>query len=351
MENEQPELIARSRKSKTPLIIGIVIAIHVVLIGSAFIIQEIHKRNSPPQQAAVDTEQTPLAGADVSPVQPMPDPMTMPPLAREPRRMETAALPPAPVAVVPKAKTETPAAKTKLVAKTYMVKKGDTWKSVSARLKVPVKQLAKDNKLDSKKFLKIGQKLAYKQATTVKPVEVASNLAKKGDKPAAEASLAPSAAISSVPAGDGTGHFVLYEVKKGDTLGGIAIRHAMRVAELRSANELKDDKIIVGQKLKVQQPGPRPAVQSLVADVEPRDSAPQIHVVSKGETVSELARRYGVTTSELLKTNNINDPTKVSVGQKLKIPSLEFPNSRADLKQVSSDQETLNPLLESATKI
>ena len=146
MENEQPELIARPRRSKTPLIIGIVVAIHVVLIGSAFIIQEINKRTAPPQ-ASLETEQTPLAAAGTSPVEPIPDPMTMP---RELRRAEMPAFPLAPMPVVPKAKVATPAAKTRFVARTYTVKKGDTWKSVSARLKVPSRQLAKDNKLDTK---------------------------------------------------------------------------------------------------------------------------------------------------------------------------------------------------------
>ena len=334
MENEQPELIARPRRSKTPLIIGIVVAIHVVLIGSAFIIQEINKRTAPPQ-ASLETEQTPPMAGEFNPFQPDPDPVTMP---RELRRAEMPAFPPAPMPVVPKAKVATPAAKTRFVARTYTVKKGDTWKSVAARLKVPSRQLAKDNKLDTKKFLKIGRKLAYKQAVAATPA--ATQLAQKGDKPATEAFLAPRA-----------GSFVLYEVKAGDTLGGIAARHAMKLADLKNANELKADKIVVGQKLRVQQPGPKPAVQSLVADVEPRESAPQIHVVSKGETVSELARRYGVTTGELLKANNITDPTRMSVGRKLKIPSLEFPGSRADLRQASSNQETLNPPLESTTKL
>lgn len=344
METEQPELIARPRKNKTPLIIGIVVAIHVILIGSAFIIQEINKRSAP-VQAAIETEQTPFAAVETSPVQPIPDPVTMPP--PEPRRVETAVA--APMPVVPRAKPAAPAAKAKVVARTYVVKKGDTWKSVSARLKVPAQQLAKQNKLDTKKFLKIGQKLAYKQTIAAKPVELAArapaptataSLTQKGDKPALETAAAAE-----------QGSFVLYEVRKGDTLGGIAARHAMKLADLRSANELKDDRIVIGQKLKVQQPGPKPAVQSLVADVEPRASAPQIHVVTKGETLSELARRYGVSTDELLKANGISDPTRMEVGRKLKIPSLEFPGSRAELQPVVSDQETLTPTLEQTTRI
>lgn len=335
MENEQSELIARPRKSKTPLIIGIVVAIHVVLIGSAFIIQEIHKRRAPA-----------LESAEMSPEgAPIPDPVTMPPPAPEVAPVETIASVPTPPAPVPEPvaapveRKAAPVVKHKLVTKTYTVKKGDTWKGVSARLKVPVQQLARENKLDSKKFLRIGQKLAYKQTVAVKQMELA---ARKAEQPAVPKLAAGDSPVSS---------FALYEVKKGDTLGAIATRHAMKIGDLRAVNELKNDRIVVGQKLKVQQPGPKPSIQSLVADVEPRESAPQIHVVTKGETLSELARRYGVPTSELLKVNNIADPAKVPVGQKLKIPTLEFPGVRAEVQPVSVEQKTLVPTVENTTRI
>jgi LysM repeat protein len=334
MENEQPELNARPRQSRTPLIIGIVVAIHVVLIGSAFVIQEIHKRQAP----AADLAEMSPEGAPIS------EPVAMPPPAPEIAAAEPIAAAPEPIrapepVVVPVEKKAAPVVKHKLVTKTYTVKKGDTWKGVSTRLKVPVQQLARDNKLDSKKFLRIGQKLAYKQAVAVKPTQVA---ARKAEKPS----------VPKLAAGDSpVSNFVVYEVRKGDTLGAIATRHAMKLGDLRTVNELKNDKIVVGQKLKVQQPGPKPTIQSLVADVEPRESAPQIHVITKGETLSELARRYGVPTSELLKANNIDDPSKVPVGQRLKIPSLEFPGVRAEVQPASAEQETLIPTVEQTTRI
>jgi LysM repeat protein len=333
MENEQPELIARPKKSKTPLIIGIVVGIHVVLIGSAFIMQQVQKKTAgPEQQAGLETEATPEAGT----AQSLPDSMvTMP----EKAPVETASLT-APQQrgdlVVPVMPEKKAAPKAKIVKKTYTVKKGDTWKAVAARLKVPVSQLAKDNKLDSKKFLKIGQKLAYKQ--TIKQAA-----------PPAEVVTASAPKIEAKE--EATGSFALYEVKKGDTLGSIANRHAMKVADLKTANELKNDKIVVGQKLKVQQPGPKPTVHSLVADVEPREYNPQVHVIAKGETVSQVARRYGVSAAALLKANQIDDPTKLGVGQRIKIPTLDPQVTHEELKQASTEQETLEPVVEVATRI
>jgi hypothetical protein len=67
MDMDQPDLQPRGRKSKTPLIIGIVVALHVVLIGSAFVIQEINKRTRPLEEAvAADPEHPESTLADAT---------------------------------------------------------------------------------------------------------------------------------------------------------------------------------------------------------------------------------------------------------------------------------------------
>lgn len=44
------------------------------------------------------------------------------------------------------------------------------------------------------------------------------------------------------------------------------------------------------------------------------------HVVAENETLSAIAQAYGVKTTAIIEANNITDPTKVRVGQKLFIP-------------------------------
>lgn len=44
------------------------------------------------------------------------------------------------------------------------------------------------------------------------------------------------------------------------------------------------------------------------------------HIVQPGQTVSEIAAAYKVSTSKILKANNITNPNTVRVGQKLFIP-------------------------------
>jgi LysM repeat protein len=224
-------------------------------------------------------------------------------------------------AEAPKAqKPKATAPKTKTLVKSYTVKKGDTWTTVSAKLKTPAKLLARDNKLDTKKYLRIGQKLSYKQ--TIKLA------AAKSPAPAGIAASVPQ--VTTLAAADASS-LAVYEVKKGDTLGSIAARHAMKIKDLKAANDLKDDRIVPGQKLKVLQPGPKPATQSLLAGVQPRDSAPVIHVVNPGETLSGLSKRYGVSQNMLIRANNITDPAKISTGLRIKIPEKDVRAETGDL--------------------
>lgn len=52
------------------------------------------------------------------------------------------------------------------------------------------------------------------------------------------------------------------------------------------------------------------------------------HVVQKNETLGEIAKRYGISTSTLQVYNGINNPNLLFVGKKLKIPS-------GDIKQIT----------------
>src|SRR5690606_22581644 len=53
------------------------------------------------------------------------------------------------------------------------------------------------------------------------------------------------------------------------------------------------------------------------AAVEPGGGV--IHVVQKGETLWTIARRYGLSVDELVRLNELSDPNRIVVGQKLVI--------------------------------
>jgi len=93
-----------------------------------------------------------------------------------------------------------------------------------------------------------------------------------------------------------------YIVRRGDNLTEIARRHELSVALLKQINGLRGNTIQPGQRLKL-----RPT---------PMDEA--VHVVRVGESLSEIAQRYGLTLSQLKNINGLSGD-RISVGQKLRL--------------------------------
>jgi LysM repeat protein len=59
---------------------------------------------------------------------------------------------------------------------------------------------------------------------------------------------------------------------------------------------------------------------SLLSPLPARASEDAVHVVAAGETLSEIAARYGLDPAELAAANGVEDPDLIVVGQKLRIP-------------------------------
>ena len=57
------------------------------------------------------------------------------------------------------------------------------------------------------------------------------------------------------------------------------------------------------------------------------------HTVEKGDTIYSIAKRYDVDPDELMESNNVNDPRKLQIGQKLRISRFENADRRAQEKR------------------
>ena len=75
-------------------------------------------------------------------------------------------------------------------------------------------------------------------------------------------------------------------------------------------------------------PGPSPTPSSAA---DPAVGAPLEYEVKPNDTLSEIARRFGLTTSELAEANEIENPDDIRAGEVLKIPTALAGNGRTPL--------------------
>ena len=177
-------------------------------------------------------------------------------------------------------------------------------------------------------------------AGTVKaPVEVAKAL--EPVEPAKKESVhVPAASVPSAPVNS------KYAVKKGDTLFKIAKKNSLSLNELLAANKLSAKASLkVGQSLVI--PGKS---KTEIAKVEKpsgnkvlaKESSRKTHSVKSGENLVSIAKRYGVTVQSLLQVNQINNPKKIQVNQKLLIPVSKVAQENSS-PQKNQGEENLRP--------
>jgi len=117
-----------------------------------------------------------------------------------------------------------------------------------------------------------------------------------------------------------------YVVQSGDSLSAIARRFSTSVAQLTSLNQLADShRIRVGQRLLLPQDsaaatGQTSAQIAATASAGIGRTAGGTYNVRRGDTLSSIARRSGVTELALLQTNNIDHPDRIYPGQTLRMP-------------------------------
>jgi len=160
----------------------------------------------------------------------------------------------------------------------YVVRAGETLFSIAQRFNSSVDELVRLNSLADADDIQAGQKLEIPGFS--------------------------SPAGTPVPP-----ETLLHVVHGGETLHSIALRYGVTTDAIMAANGITNaNRIYVGQRLKI----PGGAV--------PAEPQPRTHVVQVGETLSQIAELYGVTTGALQAANAIGDPDSIYVGQRLSIP-------------------------------
>jgi LysM repeat protein len=151
----------------------------------------------------------------------------------------------------------------------------------------------------------------------VAPQQPAPAVIAPADAPAPPAAIAPAAPL-------------IYRVKSGDTIARIATAYGVGAEALINLNDLADTGgIHVGQELKMPPgavaPGDTAPASKLLAV---RDSG-NYYTVKSGDTTISIAHKLHVVYDDLIKLNKIEDPKKLKIGSRLKVPMKRSSQSTA----------------------
>ena len=182
-------------------------------------------------------------------------------------------------------------------ALTYTVKPGDNPEKIAKKFGISVKTLLKVNNIKNPKRLRVGQKL-YIPIKEKKRKKRRKRHLKKGE------------ACKYV-----------YKVKSGDVLSVIAKKFHVSVKDLKRWNNLKGNRIYVGQKLCIK---PKRAHSKHYSRKHTRKHRYKriitYYRVKRGDSLSKIAHKFGTTVRELVKLNRLKKPYRLYPGQKLKVP-------------------------------
>jgi membrane-bound lytic murein transglycosylase D len=167
----------------------------------------------------------------------------------------------------------------------HTVKRGESLTLIADRYNVSVSDLKEWNNLRSS-YLRTGQRL-----------KIFSSLDK-----------------SNVASSNRRGEKNFYVVRRGETLSDISRKFKISIKDLKEWNNLKGDRVVAGQKLVIS-----PDVDKISKG--DRVSKKRIyHTVRPGETLITIAKKYKMSVAELKRINNIRN-NKIRVGQKLLVTS------------------------------
>ncbi|GAB4213167.1 MAG: hypothetical protein OHK0012_08780 [Synechococcales cyanobacterium] len=259
----------------------------------------------------------------------------------------------------------------------YTVKSGDTLESIARRYQVPQREIIRATPLTSDQYLRVGQNLLI-------PGNVGSLLALQRPAPQSPAPSAPAPVqprTHTIAAGDtlatiarrygisvnqlqsanpgldsrrltigravripGTAPSTqqpavavrppqpapppsVHRVAPGDTLGSIASRYGLTVAQVQQLNPRVDSRRLrIGDPIVVnRRPAPTVAVAPPAPVVPPQRQT--THRIAPGETLAMVARRYGVSLDQVQRANPRVDSRRLRVGQPIVIPGVSAPTA------------------------
>lgn len=177
--------------------------------------------------------------------------------------------------------------------KTHVVRKGDTLSQIARIYRVDMEPLLQINRLAKKSRLSIGMNLLI-------PIPKQKGSQKRE--------------IAKVKVEE-----MIYTIKKGDTLWSIANEMGVNIGALTRWNHLQPDKILIpGNKLKIKM------VPTSGSNGKEKEV---VYVVKAGDTLADIALKYSVTVSEIMRWNQLKNADRIYPADRLKLKVREAKSS------------------------
>jgi membrane-bound lytic murein transglycosylase D len=200
----------------------------------------------------------------------------------------------------------------------FPVQQGRTHQYVQIRDALTVKKIAQISQLSLKEIYQLNPEL---QKSRLLPthnfiVRLPSNAAARLNKKLAKTTLWKAVAdpislaavkrkpqiIARKKKGATSKRHIIYEVRKGNNLSGIAKLFNVAVSKLRRDNNFKNSKLHIGQSLVI------PTKKIL---------GKKVYRVRSGDSLGRIAQRVGVSIQHLKIVNGVTNPKRLKLGQKL----------------------------------
>lgn len=220
----------------------------------------------------------------------------------------------------------------------HRVRRGETIQRIANQYHVSAKQLALANGIGKKRPLRRGMVLTVPASLSAPPLPIL-----EANDPRARTAYVPARPrrpITSLGANSTAKGRVTVTVRKGETLASIANRYDVSVDDLRRWNHLKSGVVRRGTRLKIRTDRStleanaasdsakiadlrvpvKKSTRRLASHARASRSHVKFVVVRRGDTLSGIAARHGVSVAELRRANRLRS-SAVHAGQRLKLPT------------------------------
>ena len=192
------------------------------------------------------------------------------------------------------------------VSVTYRVKKDDSLLGIADMFSTRVSDVRNWNNIPYTTSIRVGQQL-----TIYVPEEKQDYYASLDKSTEIEEKAPKNYTDSNKPS------YVYHTINRGENLGLIATQYGVSIAALKEWNGLRNNKIIAGKKLKIYTDESYSPSPNEISSNNTKGSV-YYYKVRKGDSISEIAERYHISTVELKKWNNLKS-NRINYGQTLKI--------------------------------